>query len=345
MTSNNDAPRGAHLVGSVPLVGSEDVFRSVATILPQHLRRTTDGETGGRSAWVGWQFDTFAKHPSFEVLPPPPGKYAVPTAIRLRDGVDPADLTVGPLGYAAAAEKSFAEFMEFKEAGVLPEHIRFQVSLPTPLAPIIVLIAEEARAAVLPAFEAAMLRELDMILEAIPHEQLTIQWDVCQEVGVREGVYDAPFNDPGDDVLDGLERIAGPVPADVELGYHLCYGDYGHEHFKQPADTAVVTRLANEIAERVAHEVGYVHLPVPRDRSDAAYFAPLADLSLDAQTELYLGLLHFSDGVDGARRRIAAARSVIGEFGVATECGLGRRPRNTIIPLLRLHREVAQPIA
>lgn len=342
--SGNSTPRGAHLVGSVPLVGSEDVFRSVATILPHHLRRTTDGETGGRSAWVGWQFGTFAEHPAFEVLKPPEGKYAVPTAIRLRADTDPSTLRFGELGYAAAARKSFAEFAEFKSAGILPEHIRFQVSLPTPMAPIIVLIDAESRAAVEPAFEEALLRELDEIVQAIPHDQLAIQWDVCQEVGIREGVYDAYFDDPHDGVLDRLERIAGHVPEGVELGYHLCYGDYGHEHFKQPEDTAVVTALINEISNRVAHPMGFVHLPVPRDRRDEAYFGPLADLRLGEQTELYLGVVHYTDGLEGAKARIAAACSVVDDFGVATECGLGRRPRETVVPILRLHRQLAEPV-
>jgi len=31
-------------------------------------------------------------------------------------------------------------------------------------------------------------------------------------------------------------------------------------------------------------------------------------------------------------------------FGVATECGLGRRPPETIPDLLRIHSEVAAPV-
>jgi hypothetical protein len=87
-----------------------------------------------------------------------------------------------------------------------------------------------------------------------------------------------------------------------------------------------------------------MHLPVPRDRSDEAYFAPLRALKLHPETELYLGLVHFTDGVEGAQRRIAAAQSVVQRFGVATECGLGRRPAETIPDLLRIHTAVADAI-
>ena len=65
------------------------------------------------------------------------------------------------------------------------------------------------------------------------------------------------------------------------------------------------------------------HLPVPKDRTDDAYFAPLGDLSLPAETALYLGLIHHADAA-GDRARIAAAHKVVSRFGVATECGWGR---------------------
>jgi hypothetical protein len=66
----------------------------------------------------------------------------------------------------------------------------------------------------------------------------------------------------------------------------------------------------------------------------------LRDLRLSADTRLYLGLLHFSDGVTGAMRRIHAAEEFIGEFGIATECGFGRRPADQVVPLLQLHVDV-----
>ena len=82
-------------------------------------------------------------------------------------------------------------------------------------------------------------------------------------------------------------------------------------------------------------------MPVPRDRYDDAYFAALRDLKLDPKTELYLGLIHYTDGIGGAKARLAAARKVVCDFGVATECGFGRRDPKTVDALLALHRAVA----
>ncbi len=79
------------------------------------------------------------------------------------------------------------------------------------------------------------------------------------------------------------------------------------------------------------------------ERDDAAYFAPLEGLTLGTDTELYLGVVHRQDGVDGTTRRIEAARPFAPAFGIATECGIGRAPADETAGLLVIHAEVASP--
>jgi hypothetical protein len=81
-------------------------------------------------------------------------------------------------------------------------------------------------------------------------------------------------------------------------------------------------------------------MPVPADRNDDAYFKPLQELRLGRDTKLFLGLVHDTDGVMGTRKRIAVAEKFVSDFGIATECGFGRRPPETIPNLLRVHSEV-----
>ena len=57
--------------------------------------------------------------------------------------------------------------------------------------------------------------------------------------------------------------------------------------------------------------------------------------------ELALGLVHFTDGIEGTRRRMDAARPFVTNYAVATECGFGRRAPETIPELLRLHLAAA----
>ncbi|MBV9359667.1 MAG: hypothetical protein JO023_29505, partial [Chloroflexi bacterium] len=105
----------------------------------------------------------------------------------------------------------------------------------------------------------------------------------------------------------------------------------------------LLVELANALSAAVDRPIHWLHIPVPRDRTDDAYFMPLRDLRLSPTTKLYLGLVHYTDGVDGARRRIQAARRARSDFGVATECGMGRRPPATIPALLELHAQVSAP--
>ncbi|MGR6997006.1 metallopeptidase family protein [Yinghuangia aomiensis] len=134
----------------------------------------------------------------------------------------------------------------------------------------------------------------------------------------------------GEDVLAGvISRAlwqAAAVPDDVQVGYHLCYGDVEEQHFVQPADAGHLADVLGGILAAAPRPVNWVHLPVPIERDDEAYFAPLAWVDVPEGTELYLGLLHHEDGVEGARRRAAAAATAVTTFGVGTECGFGRGP-------------------
>ena len=84
----------------------------------------------------------------------------------------------------------------------------------------------------------------------------------------------------------------------------------------------------------------WIHLPVPRSRNDLAYFEPLGEVVVPDSTELYLGLVHQTGGIEGSRNRIATASQVVPRFGVATECGLGRRSPDDLAALLDQHAEL-----
>ena len=51
-------------------------------------------------------------------------------------------------------------------------------------------------------------------------------------------------------------------------------------------------------------------MPAPRGRKDDAYFEPLKKLRLPPATELYLGLVHLTDGVAGARSRVKLRNAI-----------------------------------
>jgi len=171
----------------------------------------------------------------------------------------------------------------------------------------------------------------------VPAADLAIQWDICQEVLVFERYFPTRPADYKERVFALLGRLGGAVPPSVELGYHLCYGSPADQHLVMPKDTAILAEIAAGIFARVARTVDFLHLPVPQDRDDSAYVAPLAGLVLPKSTRVYLGLIHHDDEA-GDRRRIDTARTIVPSFGVATECGWGRGDPGRIAGLLESHR-------
>jgi hypothetical protein len=246
--------------------------------------------------------------------------------LRLADGMAPGDLHFGELGYAREARASYLDFQEARQRGDLPPGVRFQVSLPTPVAVISTFCVPEDVPKILPEYEAAMLREVGRICSAIPHADLAIQWDVCIEMLMWDGRWARSRNPPDMEhvLTQAFARLAAAVPQDVELGFHLCYGDLDGAHFVQPEDATKMVELGNLIAGCVQRPVQWLHMPVPIDRDDDAFYAPLRDLKRAPETELYLGLVHAQDGVDGTRRRMAVASKYVTGFGIASECGISR---------------------
>lgn len=187
-----------------------------------------------------------------------------------------------------------------------------------------------------------MLVALRRIVDAIPHQDLSIQWDVCQEVLIFEQYFPQRPASYKSDIFDQLARLGDAVPAGVECGYHLCYGSPRDAHLVMPKDTGILVEIANGLIDRVRRHLDFLHLPVPRDRTDAAYFAPLRELRLPTGATLYLGLIHHDDAA-GDRARIEAGAAVVPSFGVATECGWGRGEPERIPDLLAAHRHVMRP--
>lgn len=325
------------LVGSVPLADADAVFAAVGAALGPALRRVPDGETGERKGWIGWQSKLFAAQPALEQIAAKERDYQFRPPYRLRAGHAADEIRLPPLGYARAAIDSYGRFRAARDAGRLPQGCRFQVALPTAWAPVYSSIAYESQAALYPLYEAALLAELEAICAAIPHRDLALQWDVATEMSWLEGVYPAPFADCWGGTIAMLAGLAARVPAGAELGIHLCYGSMGNQHWKEPEDTALMVRVCNALAEAVPRRIDWFHIPVPADRRDAAFFAPLAGLRLAPDTEFFLGLVHAEDGEAGTAQRIATAERYLPRFGIAAECGLGRFPPASVPALLHAH--------
>ncbi|CAF2845650.1 unnamed protein product [Rotaria sp. Silwood2] len=281
------------------------------------------------------------------MVPPEPGTYSALSKVRLRDGATASKVAFGELGYVKAAKESWAIFQKLTAEGTIAPETRFQVCLPTPVAVVGVFLAEY-QDEIERSYESRLLTELNEVLDFIPKDKLAIQLDVSWEFALLEGLAPSWFGSTYEEqlprVVERLARFANAVPDGVEFGVHLCYGDASHKHFKEPKDMTKLADVATGLISLLHRPLTYLHLPVPRSRDDVEYFAPLQSvipLLASHQTQLFLGLIHLTDGEAGAKKRIDAATKVVKGFGVSTECGFGRRPEEHVIKLLSLMQTVS----
>ncbi len=333
-------PDRVHFVGSIALDSADEVFRTCGRTLGRRLKRLPDGEPAGRRLWVSWQIPLLRASPYLKPLSPDP-QIMVP--LELAPGVNPQDIRFGELGYCREARISYQDFCAARERGDVAEGVKFQVSLPTPFAVISAFVRGEGMFPVLAVYEAAMIREARAICDAIPHGDLAIQWDVCLEMVAWDGQPSIvpPIPNKEQVLIPPLAKLCDAIPVDVEVGVHLCYGDFDAKHFIEPVDAGKMVGLANAIAAAVERPLAWMHMPVPIERDDDEFFAPLAELALDSGTEVYLGLVH-EDGAEATNSRIAAASRYLQDFGIATECGIARqRTVEQVEKLIRVHAEAS----
>jgi len=340
---------GVHIVGSVPMNNAAEVFETLSATLGPFLRSLPDGETGPRLDWLPWLAPIFSAHPDFEMSPEEYRVHAGATPFRryrLKEGVDPATVRFSKLPHHGFALDSWKDFQRLKQAGRIPAQVRYQcdiASIPSLLAAFVV---EPLHAALEPALEEAVIGEIGTICAAIPHDQLAIQFDVASSIFFYlETGTPCKFGATREEMMKSFVplhvRLGNAVPADVHLIYHFCYGDNKHKHSVEPRDSSHLVNFANALSAGIGRSIEMIHMPVPRERSDDAYFAPMKNMTLRPETTLALGLVHFTDGLDGTRRRIAAAEKVVNGFMIGTECGFGRRDPATIAELLRIHAQAA----
>jgi hypothetical protein len=326
------------LVGSFPYLDARETLSASGPGLAGVAKRLSDGEA------QGWTIFAARTIPGGEGIEPDDDSTLLPNRriqkYRVKPGTTAAGVRFKPAGYDEIVAASYAVFRELRDAGVIAPGTRLQQSLPTPLG----VIGQHFQARDIPlvidAFQAAHFADVERLLARVPHHDLALQWDVAVEV-----ISSLEGRDPVFAELYPLEQIARRVaaavdliPAAVEVGIHLCYGNPGGHHIQEPRDLANVVALANAVAAKVRRQLNWVHMPVPIDRDDAAYFAPLRDMVLDSKTEFYLGLVHLGDGVAGGTRRIHAAKAARADFGIATECGFRYVPVADVPALLQLHR-------
>ena len=340
------------LVGSMPADSAEHAFRAGAELFGDLAFALPDGETGPMRAWVGFERERLLR-PSPDVVvleetASPTGipRHAYETPVfTVRDGVKQVRFESWPR--IDVAIESYGRFKDLRDQGVIPQGLRFQVGLPFPGSAMNAFKAHfsadfpRAQAG----FEELVARELRRLFEAIPPEDLAIQWDCAYETQDIEGVL-AWVGEGGWERFAGSVRRLGPlIPEQTLMGYHLCYGTFPEWPMYEARDYQALVRMANHAVANSGRVVDWLHLAGPRylRSEDRSFFRPLVDLE-PRDARVFLGIVLPIDGDAGLHRRYATASRYLKDFGVAMYCGFGRQPGEDPDETLREHARVIRSL-
>ena len=207
------------------------------------------------------------------------------------------------LGYARDAVNSYFVFRTLREKGILPDGMRFQISIPMVHSVIRPLYFPDPAdlARVRPGFEAALAAEVAVIVEKIPHRDLAIQWDCAWELQAVCGAGKAlPSELEVATHVPPIARLSNIVPDDVALGFHYCFGTFGGWPAFAPDDLGKPVELINAANAAITRRIDWIHIPT-LDRTDDAFYAPLAALNAK-DARIYLGAIHTMTTLKDARR-------------------------------------------
>ncbi|HLH88121.1 MAG TPA: hypothetical protein VKX28_06660 [Xanthobacteraceae bacterium] len=347
-------PGQLHLVGSIPLDTPQEVFETFGAPLGKYLFAMPDGEVGPRRHWISRvHYQVLAAHPELEIVQRPapdadgverqfPRNAADAWHFRVKAGVE--KVRFGDpgwrLGYARDALNSYFVFRVMKERGVLPQHLRFQVSIPmvNSVLPPRIFSDRADLAKIRPGYAAATRAEIATIIAKIPNDELALQWDCSTELQDAYGGIPG-FSAEGaiERNLDEVRALSPAIPREVALGYHFCFGTLGGWPRFVPDDLGRAVDLANAFVAASGRRVDWIHLPV-LDRSDDAFFAPLARLAPQG-ARVYLGAIH---NMGTFAQRLAVARRYLPEFGLGAYCGFGRLPPAQLPDVLADHLEAVE---
>jgi methionine synthase II (cobalamin-independent) len=349
-------PREILLVGSVPLKPATAVFEA----LGRHhfaplMKRVPDGEQ------AGWDTPIFSlpRHEAFEIsrrtkMTLRPSTFFADLEIpfvKLREGVKVEDVVIDGLGVADNAKRSYEEFRVAKAKQQVAEDARFCVTMAGPLT--MFAAADLQKSDLLALAERALIAEIAQVVASIPSDELTIQLDLAVEAEAEEyrrrpEAWELPAFEGREWTIEessqSVANIVDTIPAQVEVGFHLCA--LYHIDESQGQDLSVHVDLTNALVEKIQRQIGYIHLPTVPTHSEEDFQA-LTDLRLKSDTKLFLGLIHTELGTEGTKRLVDAAAKAYPEFGVAAFCGLNQPSRreyenpHTLDEVLDMHMHAA----
>ncbi|MCM6774239.1 hypothetical protein NDR87_12225 [Nocardia sp. CDC159] len=340
--------RAVHFVGSFPAESTEDAMRTMLGGAGERLRTLPTGEVRRYEFYIQPIIADLVAQGVLEVRSVGSWEtsrdrtiHRVPRGKQLRgEAMD--------LGYLAEAREALPLFRELRRERGLPE-LSLQIGMPTAFTLAFIAMGVNGVRKHKQAFVDASVRDIAAVRE-LAGDDVVIQLEATAELLLMAKTL--PFHRLADRALGlakGIAAMAAAAPAGTRFGVHLCLGSLRNRAGARPRDARPLVALANSVARHwpAGRPLEYVHGPLAAGdippSMKPSFYVPLRDLDLGPDTAFYAGLVHEIPSVEQQVQTLHTVEAALGRRvdGVASACGLGRRPRVVADAMVARAAEVA----
>ncbi|WP_433682791.1 hypothetical protein [Nocardia sp. CA-119907] len=326
--------RAVHFVGSYPAESADDAMRAMLDGAGARLRTLPTGETSRYEFYIQPIIADLVTQGALEVRRP--GSWRTSQERTIHRVAHGAELTgdMMDLGYLRETREALPVFQKLREARDLPD-LSLQMGMPTDFTLTFIALGPTGLRSHKQAFTDASVRDIAAIRELVG-DDVVIQLEATAELVLLAKTQ--PAHRQVEAALGlgrGIAALAAAAPAGTRFGVHLCLGSMNNKSRARMRDTRPLVDLANSIARHwpSGRVLEYVHGPLAAGDVPPPtlpeFYAPLQDLRLGDGTAFYAGLVHDIPTEAQQVQTLHMVESALGRSvdGVATACGLGRRPR------------------
>ncbi|MEV6769341.1 hypothetical protein AB0N05_12030 [Nocardia sp. NPDC051030] len=324
--------RAVHFVGSFPAANTDDAMRAMLGA-GSRLRTLPTGETRRYEWYVQPIIEDLVSQGALEVKKSGSWRSSRDRTIhRAAKGELTGDMM--RLGYREEAEEAMPIFTRLRTERDLPG-LALQIGMPTDFTLAFIAMGATHARSQRKAFREASIRDIDAIREAAG-DDVVIQLEATAETVLMAKAQ--PMHRQMDAALGltrGIAEFAAAAPEGTRFGVHLCLGSMNNKARATLRDTRPLVHLANSLARQwpSGRVLEYIHNPlaagdIPPSK-DPEFYGPLGGLALGPGTGFYAGFVHESPTEAEQLETLRMIEGALGRpvDGVASACGLGRRPR------------------
>ncbi|WP_225725311.1 MULTISPECIES: hypothetical protein [unclassified Nocardia] len=326
--------RAVHFVGSFPAESTDDAMRAMLDGAATRLRTLATGETNRYEWYIQPIVEDLARQGLLEVKRQGSWRtssdrtlYQVPRGVELTG-------EMMNLGIPAEAEEALPVFHRLREAYELPD-LSLQIGMPSDFTLAFISMGVNGVRKHRKAFTDALVRDIAAVQKLVGNDVL-IQIEATAELVLLAKTQ--PFHRFVEAKLrlgEGIAAMAAAAPAGTRFGVHLCLGSMRNKARTTMRDARPLVTLANSVARHWAagRPLEYIHGPLAAGdkppSTNPKWYAPLADLAIGENTGFYAGFVHETPTEAEQVRTLHLVEAALGRSvdGVASACGLGRRPR------------------